>query len=316
MNNKYILIAVICGLLTAMLFISPLSLGSMGVALSSFTAFPLFISVLGFGTVAGIISGATAAFVVAIMFGPLGALSVLGATLGPALWIGHTVGLSRNDDGHEEWYPLSLLLLRLTAISAAVVVIIGFLSGYSIEWANEQTAALMKELSALQAQANPDAAPLSDELIAQRSARIAAMIPYLMPVSILILMVLNLRLAERFTRARGWMKRPKDDIPAGTALPMFAVSIFAAGAVGSLLSNDLGLVAKVIAGAFGGAFIMVGLATVHHLSRGLKARPYLLPVVYITLFMSIIIAPFVAALGVAETLFQLRTRFAAKSPKT
>ena len=86
MTNTSLLTSVICGLIAAFLFVSPLSLGGFGLMLSSFTAMPLFIAVLGFGTVAGAIACIVAAAVVTVFMGFIGGLSVLGATLAPAVW--------------------------------------------------------------------------------------------------------------------------------------------------------------------------------------------------------------------------------------
>ncbi len=314
MNKTTLPIAVICGLIAAVLFLSPMTMGGFGLFLSSFTALPLFVVVLGFGTRAGMISGAVSAFCVAIFLGPIGAISVLGATMAPALWIGHSAGLSRNDDGQEEWFPLSQILFRLTAISAAIVIILGAVSGYSPQFAFEQTSAMIRQM--VEAQGSVDGAPLfSDADIATRAADIASLVPFMMPVSILLLMVLNLRLAERFARRRKWILRPREDLPSAVGLPPIACGIFAIAVAASFVSGSLGLVAQVIAGAFGGAFVLVGLATIHFMTRGLAARPFLLPVVYMVVFFSRFIGPVFAVLGVAETLFQLRARSAA-GPKS
>ena len=315
MKNTSIQIAVICGLIAALLFLSPIPLGGLGMILSSFTALPLFVVALGFGTTAGIISGVIAAIIVGVFFGPLGAFSVIAATLAPALWIGHSAGLSRDDTGTVEWFPISGLLLRLAAISAAIVIVIGVFSSYSTQWATDQATTIMKQFVQIQSEANNGLPVLSDEQIASRAADIAIMVPFMMPVSLLFLMVINLRLAERFVRARGWMLRPKDYLPAAVQLPPLAAAILGVSVVGSFMSNELGLIAKVIAGAFGGAFLLVGLATVHFITRGVAARSFLLPLTYVALFLSRIIAPAMAIIGVAETLFRLRDRFAAGQQK-
>ena len=103
MTNTSILTAVICGLIAALLFLSPMTFGSMGLVMSSFTALPLFIAVMGFGTTIGVISCIVAAGMVAVFMGLIGGLSVLIATLAPAIWIGHSVGLSRDADFVEHF---------------------------------------------------------------------------------------------------------------------------------------------------------------------------------------------------------------------
>ncbi|MEP1205908.1 MAG: DUF2232 domain-containing protein [Rhizobiaceae bacterium] len=317
MKNTSILTAVICGLIAALLFLSPLTFGGMGLVMSSFTALPLFIAVLGFGTTVGVISCVVAAGMVAVFMGLLGGLSVLVATLAPAIWIGHSVGLSRDDNGVEEWFPLSQVLFRLAVISAAIVVAIGYLTNYNEQWAIDESIAMMSQVVEMQNQASDGAVAISTADIEARAKDIATLIPIMMPVSILLLMVLNLRLAERFVRRRNWMLRPKDDLPASVDMPPMAAGVFlVAAVVAGIASNQIGLVAQVIAGAFGGAFALVGLATIHFITRGFAVRPFLLPIVYIVLVFSRFIAPVFALLGVAETLLRLRARFSSPPKST
>ena len=318
MNNRSIAIAVLCGLIAAVLFVSPLSLGSLGMGLSSFTAMPLFVAVLGFGTVIGMIACAVAALAVGIFMGPISGFSVLLATLAPAVWIGHSAGLSRDDSGVQEWFPLSQILFRLAVISAGIVLIIGVITGYSHQWALDQVSAMMSQFADVQNQSGAGGAgPLiSQQEIETRAKDIATLIPIIMPVSILLLMIINLRLAERFVRRRGWMLRPKDDLPSAVNMPPMAAIIVAVASVLSFMSNDLGTMAQVVAGAFGGAFLMVGLATIHFITRGLAVRPFLLPIVYIVLLFSRFIAPIFALIGVAESLLSIRARFAGPPKST
>lgn len=308
MNSTSILVGVICGLIAAVLFLSPLSLGAMGVAMSSFTAMPLFIAVLGFGTYVGILAGVISAACVAIFLGPVGAASVLCATLAPALWIGHSAGLSRDDNGVREWFPVSQILFRLAMISALIVITVGILTGYSSDWAIQQSKEIMQQISGLQQQAGDETVVLDQTALDARARDIASLIPFMMPVSILLLMVINLRLAERFVRARDWMLRPKDDLPASVNLPVAATGVFLLAVALSFLDSQTGVAAKVVAGAFGCAFLLVGLATIHFVSRGWSSRILLLAAVYLVLILSFLIAPLLAVLGVAESLFNLRSR--------
>ena len=68
-----------------------------------------------------------------------------------------------------------------------------------------------------------------------------------------------------------------------------------------------------MAGAFGGAFVLVGLAVVHFITKDVKGRAFILPLAYVALFFSTFIAPVFAAIGIAETLFQVRVRM---TPRT
>ena len=314
MNNKPILIAIACGLLAAMLFIGQATLGGLGMILSSFTALPLFVSVLGFGTVAGIISGAVTALIVGFFFGPLGAAVIILFTLLPALWIGHMAGLSRDDSGVVEWFDVKTIMFRMALMCAAITVVMGYAIGYTVELGAQQVSELMTGFVAAQQQAGATSVMSADE-VALRSAAIANLIPVGFPASLFLLMTINLLLAEKFARGRDWILRPKDKLAASVGLPPIAAAIFAAALVASFASGPIGLIAKVLVGAFGATFVAVGLATAHFVSRTWPARGFMLTLAYAALLFSMIMAPVLALLGIAETLFQLRAR-ASSGPKS
>ncbi|MEE9314942.1 MAG: DUF2232 domain-containing protein [Rhizobiaceae bacterium] len=306
------LIAILCGLLAAVLFLGQITLGVMGSILSTFTAFPLFVSVLGFGTTAGLISGAVAALIVGIMFGPWGALVIALLTLGPTLWVGHMAGLARDEDGEAEWFPISTILVRMAAISAVITIVMGYASGFTTEMAVEQINTYITQFIGAQSKAAQTAPMLSADQITTQANSMARIIPIAFPASIFLLLVINLLLGERFARKQGWVLRPKDDLPTAVGLPLIAVSVFIASIAAAIfITGPAGLVAKVVAGAFGAAFIVVGLATTHYMTRGLPGRGFMLGLTYAALLFTRIIAPILAVLGVAETLFQLRSRYAA-----
>jgi len=314
MTPKSLLIAIACGLAAALAFVSPLSLGAIGVTLSSFTALPLFVVALGFGTIAGAIAGLVAAIIIAIFFGLLPALAVAAATLAPALIIGHLAGLVRNEVGVEEWYPLSGILTWMVMISAAIALAVLGMSGYSSSWAEQQALEVLRTFSAASTGGNGPA--ISEEVIARQATAIANLIPIAMPASVLLLMVINLHIAMIVARANGWVLRPKDHVPSQTALPIWMAGVFIASVTVSLLGGGLGLGAQIVAGATGAGFLLVGLATTHFLVRSFRGHSTMLIVLYFLLLISRYLAFAVALLGVAETLFGLRARRAAPPPST
>ncbi len=307
MNNKSTLIAVVCGLVTALLFLAPLTLGGLGFVMSMFTAMPLFVAALGFGTINAIVAGVIAAVAVSFFTGLNGALIVGGATLLPAIWVGHMVGLSRDDTGTAEWFPVSTILFRMALMCAAIAVAFGAMIGYSPEWAAEQVSVIMTQFASLQSEA-AGVPVLSAEDIKSRSVAAANIIPLAMPVSLLLLMVINLVLAARFARKRSWVLRPQVHLPSETALPQMAVGVFAVGVALSFFSGPVALVAQVVTGAMAGAFLLVGLATLHFLTFGTPVRGVFLGITYFALLISRVLAGVIALIGVAETLFQIRAR--------
>ena len=159
MKNNPNLIAVFCGLLAAWLFLGQVTLGGPGALMSTFTAMPLFVSVLGFGTRAGLISSAVAAIAVGGMFGIPGAMAFVLLTLVPTIWVGHMVGLSREEGGAQDeesdaqWFPISTILFRMAVMSAVIALILGVVSGYSHEWATQQIITVFSQFIEIQATA-------------------------------------------------------------------------------------------------------------------------------------------------------------------
>ncbi|MEL6737116.1 MAG: hypothetical protein AAFO98_14835, partial [Pseudomonadota bacterium] len=117
--SRTLLIAIAFGLATALINFAPTRFAALGMMIAPFTVLPIFMSVLGFGTAAGIVSSAVATIAMGLMAGPLPAIAFFALLLAPPLYAGHLAGLSRDDSGEEEWYPLSDILFRLTLSSAA-----------------------------------------------------------------------------------------------------------------------------------------------------------------------------------------------------
>ncbi|MDD9910966.1 MAG: DUF2232 domain-containing protein [Ahrensia sp.] len=315
MASRTLLIAIVCGLLAAFAFVSPLSLGGLGIVLSTFTALPLFVSALGFGTVAGAISGAVAFAVVAFFFTPFVAFIVAIATLVPALIIGHLAGLMRDDDGVQEWYPLSRIFTVMVLISAAIATAMLGFSGYSAASVEEAALQVMRDFVATMPEENRSG--VTDDVLANQARLFAEFMPVIIPASALLVFALNLHLATRIARRAGWMLRPRDHIPSQVALPQAMAALFAAALVLAFLGGSIGLGGRILAGALGMAFLMIGFATLHHLTQPLAARGFLLGMTYGLLFLPLIsqlIAFGVLMLGLSETIFGLRARRAVPPP--
>jgi hypothetical protein len=125
----------------------------------------------------------------------------------------------------------------------------------------------------------------------------------------------NLWLAGVVTRASGRLVRPWPDLSALTlprSLPLpFALAI----ALTFLLPGYPGLMASGFASAFMFAFMLVGLAIIHSVTRGYGFRPAILGAVYVAL---VIFNPFssliIGMVGLAEPISPLRRRPPASSP--
>lgn len=304
MNSKPLLIAIACGLATAVLLVAPLRLGGLGTMLVPFALLPTCVAILGLGTRFGLISGAVTAMVMALAVAPAAGIAVFALTLLPALWAGHMAGLSRDDDGVVEWFPISTILYRLALVCAACVLVMGAMTGFSAEGGPAMLEDMYRTMFE-QLQASGGTVPTESDL-EELAARMASLIPLVMPASLLIMYVINLYLGARIARSQGWMLRPADDLRAETALPLAAVGIFAIGVVGMFASGNIGLIATVIAGAMGAAFMLVGFAVLHWYLRDNPARRAILFATYACSIFFLFPPVIMAVIGLAETLLGLR----------
>ena len=309
MTNRALLTAIALGLAAVVLMLAPVRLGLFGAFLSTFSLVPLFAAVLTLGPRLGALSAAVAVLALAAFAGIQGALVTASLTLLPAIAIGHLVGLSRDEGDGLEWYPLSNVLFGIGIIAAVTMVLYGLVMGF------EQDAFRTQVGTAIDRMANDGALPPALEA-ADRS-RLATLfaqwMPVLMPFSLVLMLSGSLYLGDRLARALGPVDRPRADLPAEIALPQVAFVGFVVFALLSTFDGTLGLVARLFLGAFAALFAMVGLATVHFLTRGNPARGFILWAMYLgALLFSFSILVFIA-LGIAETLLGLRARRAART---
>jgi hypothetical protein len=96
--------------------------------------------------------------------------------------------------------------------------------------------------------------------------------------------LLNLYLAGRITLASGRLVRPWPDL-AATWLPRSVGLGLAAGVGLTFLSGYPGLIASGFAGAFFCAYVLIGLAVIHFVTRGRPGRSAILWGVYVALIL-------------------------------
>ena len=316
MNSKAFLIAVICGLLSALMLAAPFQFGAFGMMLFVFAATPVCVAALGFGTVAGLLSGIMGAIAVGSFMGIASGVSVLVFFLLPGIWAGHMAGLVTHDDGTERWFPLSEILSRLAFFAVFSVLATGFLNGLDSATLADMVRTMLTEMSEGAVTQNPELQALSENDLSALTAQVAAISPFSATAILLCIYILSLNLGARIARANGWMLRPKDDIPTQTGVSLVLVGIFAVALILSFFGGNLGLMAKVFVGGTGMALALAGFATLHFLTRGMAARGLILGSTYAFTILSLLPALAMLILGLAETLLGLRARRAAPPPST
>ena len=117
---------------------------------------------------------------------------------------------------------------------------------------------------------------------------------------------LNLWLAGRITNASGRLVRPWPDLAAMTFPPGVLVGLAIAIAF-TFLPGYPGLISSGFAGALLFAYMLMGLAIIHHVTRGKPQRPIILWGVYfLLLIFNSWMAAIIALLAIAEPISPLR----------
>lgn len=328
---REIFIALALGLTASVAFVSATT-GPLAMRLVLFliTPLPLLLAGLGWGTRAALVAGlagscllAFAGPVVAAVFAlsqalPAAILSYLamlnrpaGATLAPM------IADAKASDAPPpaakaqplEWYPPGRLVIWAAIMSAVPAVIWALVADVnSVEIRAALSAALETALKAGAVQ-GPGGGPWTPEAIAQVSARIYAILPAGSAVAWMSGLLLTLWLAGRVMLASGQLSRPWPDLsslefPKGTPIAFLVVSLAA------FLEGPAGIAGRAFFGALLLAYILLGLAIVHFITRGSTWRTFALAALYtILLFASALAAIPIALVGLTDPLLQLRHKY-------
>jgi Predicted membrane protein (DUF2232) len=250
-------IAVLCGLLSAVLFVS-LLLGLPGMLLVYFAQLPVLFAGLTLGLSASGIAVVGAIVVIGLMLSMAAALGYALLHALPALFTVRQALLHRTDQGNTEWFPAGLLLTQLTLLAGAGVILAFLLLGSEPGGLPGFIEAHLREgLTAL---------GLLDEAAAPDLARLAAVIPGFTASSSLLMVMINFMLAQLLAVRTGWARRPTPnferlELPGWLwpGIAVAAVLVLAGGIIG-----DLGwslLIVLVV------PYLFLGLALVHVVVR-------------------------------------------------
>jgi hypothetical protein len=311
-----ILVGAAAGIVSALLF-AVISTGSpLAVVLSYVAPLPILIASLGWNHRAGLIASAIGAGVLMAAFSPAtSAVFALGLAL-PAWWVAYLALLGRPDAaGVIEWYPLGNILAWI-GIAAALVTLIGvFTVGSSYAEYDERLRRLVTGV--IRAGGTPRMNMPADAPEAAIIDAVVAAAPVLTAASLVPMQAANLWLAAKAVAMSGRLPRPWPMI-ADAAMPVWTVPALVLGAaLGWFGEGYAGLASRVIAGAFGGAFALQGLATIHRITRGQSLRGAILTGLYTLIVLLLIwMAPLLACIGVIDRLVNARPKAGATPPAT
>jgi hypothetical protein len=307
---QILLVAVGAGVAAALLFASVATGSLFATILFYLASLPILLAAMGWSHLAGLLGALVAATGLGLALGFYYSLAFLFGVGLPAWWLGYLALLGRTvatngSAGGMEWYPIGRLVLWAAIIGTLVIVVAVLNFGIDKEtFQNELRNAFER---ALRAQGQTQFPGRSDT--GQMVDILVVALPPAAAVLLTILNTFNLWLAGRIVKVSGRLRRPWPDLSTMT-LPGITPGLLAAAIAGSFLPDLAGLLAGVLAASLFMAYAIMGFAVLHAVTRGMNGRTFALVGAYF--FVVALGWPILAMslLGLAETAFNIRSRFA------
>jgi hypothetical protein len=303
-----LLIGVGAGLVSAVVFASattgPLL---MRMVLFLLTPLALFLAGLGLGPLAAVVAGLAGAGLVLVAGSALGALVFAASQAIPVIVLTYLASLNRRTtDGIVEWYPAGRLVIAAAIFAGLFSTLTLFLLGGDIDTLRTALRDMLQSFVNTELPKMPDAPTLGAEEIDEATAIALALLPAASAISTMGSLLFNLWLAGRITMASGRLHRPWPDLAAIVYPPATPLLLAVATGAG-FLAGLPGMIAAGFAGPLFLAYVLLGLAVVHFLTRGRPWRPFALWGLYASLFvMNTVASLAVALLGLAEAIWPMR----------
>ncbi len=288
----FLLIGLGGGLAAAVLFSSAAAGGAAGrLVLYVLVPLPCFLAGLGWGSTAAGIAAGTGAAGVGVVLGFKAAVLFFLSQGVPAAILCYLALLSRpvqSAIGAQppgapslEWYPPG----RLTAVAAIMAGVLAALSILVLGPDLDALRSLLREL--IEKVFLKELPGFKDrQLSPEDVTAITEFSLYALPAASAMLwlggFLLNFWLAGRITLLSGRLPRPWPDLAAMTFPRGFALGLAAALAL-TFLSGYPALLGSSFGGAFFLAYLLMGLAIVHYVTRGRASRPFVLWGMYFAL---------------------------------
>ena len=309
-------IALGLGVVSAIVFISSMT-GTILFRYLFFllTSLPIFLSGLGWGWRSASLSGLSCFILLTFLVGYEPALLCAAGQIVPAIVLCYLALLSRprmhEDQVKEtlEWYPPGRLLLWASLMAGSFSFILFLLSDRDLESLKSNFKEyISKSINASLYSSGELQSLIDEEQITTLTDLAITLVPAGTSVSWLCALLFNLWLAGRITLASGQLQRPwphlsELEYPPGTAL-MLVASMLAANA-----SGKVSLVGIAFLGSFFILYVLSGLSVLHHITQATSWRPFILWILYISLFLiNFWVALCVAIIGLLEGPLKFRQR--------
>jgi hypothetical protein len=311
---QFILVGLCAGVASALLFASGLQLAAavfgsfLAILVFSLSPLPILIAALAWSHWSALVAALTGAAALTIFFNGYAFITFLISIGLPAWWLGYLTLLARpaaHRTDEFEWYPTGQLVLWAAVLGAAVVIVAVFTLG-----TDEETFRAQVRKTFERAFQSPQVPTSGENANANNSKTIDLFVVIIPPAAAMLATftnVLNLWLAGRIAKVSSRLRRPWPDITA-LRFPVWTPVLLAMAVVGSFLPNLLGICAGILAASLLIAYAMLGFAILHVLTRGRAARGFILGGSYIAALIFGWPLLLMSLLGLADTVFDLRTR--------
>jgi hypothetical protein len=308
MNNPYF-IGVAAGLASTLLFLSVSTGAALAMFLFYIAPLPLFIAGFGWGVSAAVLGGGIGAAATAVLIGPALGVVFLVTIAAPVAWLTRLALLARPADESDpnsplEWYPEGRLLLWSAGLGAAMIIGLVLALGGSVEGFKTLVA------DALRAGFEGNAPALQLPETFDIEVVVNAVSTFVGPVAAgfwTLTTVINMWLAGRIATASGLTARPMPDL-ALVELPRSVLVPTALAVALTFLPGLPGYIGWIGVAALSVVYFLVGLATIHLLTRGMAMRGMILFGVYFFTLIFLWVAVLIIIVGFADAGFDLRRK--------
>ncbi|WP_088348700.1 MULTISPECIES: DUF2232 domain-containing protein [Rhodomicrobium] len=320
------LIGIGSGLVAAVLFTSLANNSALALMLFYLTPLPVLLAGIGWGLLAALIALVTATLIVSFALGIQTAIAFIlyvglpGVILSYLLLLHREAAPAGGPGGTVaaggpaiEWYPLGRIIAWAAVMAGGLVALGLVLLGGDGEGYRAAVRSMFDDnaLTQLQGIFGAEFGQVEFDRFIERFTRY--ILPAFAATFWLLVMIGNLWLAAKSASISGQLNRPVPSFSQINYPPLFVAAFFAALGL-SFSPGGLGLAGMAFLGAFGCAFLILGVAVVHSLVAGTQLKPALLVILYAGLLLTPWFAPIVTALGLAEPFLHLRQRVQRPTP--
>jgi hypothetical protein len=313
------LIGIGAGIVAAVLFVSLATNTALAMLLFYVTPLPLLLARLGWGRIAGQLAIVTAITLVGFIISLKSAMFYALTIALPALALGHLALLNRmmvpeDPEGRPlpdmppvvGWYPPSHIIAWAAVMAGTLIALGLLLFGGGAEHYHQAIRKIYQEVFLPQLQgAGVTIDPVRGERWIAFVSRL--LLPAFMAIGWMFILLLNLWLAARSASISGLLPRPWPSF-ANLEYPPLMTAAFMASVGMALLPGMPGIAAMSFVGAFGFAYLLLGLVVIHLVVADSPFKPLLLGGVYLAILLVNWGALVVAMVGLAEPFLELRQR--------